>query len=194
MKKFNQWLIENKNIPAVLLATGAFSPIHRGHLEMFKESKDYLESQGYHVIKGYISPKHNDYVAGKTSDYLDIDERIELINKSIKDSGLDWIEVFDWEARQPSPMGKRHVVNKIKQLHPGAEVFFICGQDNCPLPSYPGIADMAGFKWVSIKRSGFSSTKVRKALKSNDEEELILMLYPSVKSHLNKRGSLSQSS
>lgn len=185
--KFTEWLIENKNNPAILLATGAFSPIHRGHLEMFKDAKQYLESNGYNVIKGYISPKHNDYVASKTSDYLDIDERIELINKAIKDSGLGWIEIFDWESRQPSPLGKGHVVNKIKQMHPDAKIFFVCGQDNCPLPVYPGVANMGGFDWVSTDRGGgFSSTKVRKALKNKDHEQLDLMLHPSVKQHLLK--------
>lgn len=182
MIKFSEW-IQNKN-PAILLATGAFSPIHKGHLQMFQESKDYLESQGYKVIKGYISPKHNDYVAGKTSDYLDIDKRISLINKAIKDSGLIWIDVFDWEARQSKPMSKRYVVEKIKAIHPQAEVFFICGQDNCPLSSYPGIAKMDGFNWVSTERSGFSSTRVRKALNSKNQEELDLLLHPSVKDDL----------
>lgn len=181
MKSFLEWLGEK---PAVLLATGAFSPIHKGHLEMFQEAKDYLESQGYKVLKGYISPKHNDYVAGKTSDYLDIDERIALINKAIKDSGMNWIEVFDWESRQPSPKGKSHVVSRIQQMNPNAKIFFVCGQDNCPLSSYPGIAHMDGFDWVSIGRQGFSSTRVRKALENKNQEELDLLLHPSVKDHL----------
>lgn len=183
MINFREWL-SNNDKSAILLATGAFSPIHKGHLDMFKEAKDYLESEGYKVIKGYISPKHNDYVSSKTTDYLDINDRIYLIKKAIKDSGMIWIEIFDWESRQPNQMGKRHVVNKIQNLHPEAKIFFVCGQDNCPLPVYPGVATMDGFDWISTGRAGFSSSRVRKALKSGDDEELNLMLHPSVKSHL----------
>jgi nicotinic acid mononucleotide adenylyltransferase len=187
--RFKEWLDQK---PAILLATGAFSPIHKGHLEMFKEAKEYLESQGYKVIKGYISPKHNDYVASKTADYLDIDYRISLINKAIKDSGMGWIEIFDWESRQPNQMGKKHVVNKIQNLNPDAKIFFVCGEDNCPLPSYPGIAQMDGFNWISTGRAGFSSSRVRRALKSGDENELDLMLYPSVKGELLKKSRITE--
>jgi hypothetical protein len=81
-------------------------------------------------------------------------------------------------------MGKRYVVDRIQQMYPEAEVFFVCGEDNCPLPSYPGVAKMDGFNWVATKRDGFSSTKVRKALKDKNHEDLDLMLYPSVKNHL----------
>jgi nicotinic acid mononucleotide adenylyltransferase len=184
METFLEWLENNKK--AILLATGAFSPIHKGHIEMFKISKSHLESLGYEIIKGFVSPKHNDYVSRKTDDYLDIDDRINLIKLAIKESGLNWIEVYDWEARQTKPLGKKYVVNKIKENYPEAEVFFVCGEDNCPLPSYPGIAKIDGFNWISTGRGGFSSTRVRKALVNKNQEELDLMLYPSVKKYLMK--------
>jgi len=189
--KFKEWLVENQK-QAILLATGAFSPIHKGHFDMFKQAKEHLESQGYKVIKGYISPKHNDYVASKTSDYLDIDNRILLINKAVKESGMTWIEVFDWESRQPNQMGKKHVVNKIQNLHPDAKIFFVCGEDNCPLPSYPGVARMDGFDWISVGRAGFSSSRVRKALNCGDDSELDLMLHPSVKDELLKKSQITE--
>lgn len=184
MKTFFEYLQEKNK--AILLATGAFSPIHKGHLDMFRVSKSHLESLGYDVIKGFISPKHNDYVSGKTSDYLDVDVRIKLIKDSIKESGMGWIDIYDWESRQSKPMGKRHVVDKIQQIYPEVEIFFVCGEDNCPLSSYPGVTRIDGFNWISTGRDGFSSTRVRKALKTNDTKELELMLYPSVRNYLIK--------
>lgn len=175
---------------AILLATGAFSPIHRGHLQMFQQAKDYLESQGYLVEKGYISPKHNDYIRHKigADEFMDIEDRLAMIKKSIADAGMDWLEPFDWEARQPTEKNKSYVVQQIKQLHPEIEVMFVCGEDNCQLKKYPGIAKQGGFSWVATPRGGLSSTRVRTALGNSDEKELDLLLHPGVKSHLANMG------
>lgn len=181
---------ENEGVgkKAILLATGAFSPIHIGHLEMFKQAKEYLEAQGYQVVGGYISPKHNDYVKsklyGKENEFIDIDDRIKLINQAITNSGMNWIKVFDWEARQNRPRGKEQVVEKIRQLHPDVNVMFVCGEDNCHLEKYPGITDMGGFPAVATPRSGYSSTMVRNALKSGNQKELDLLLHPDVQKTL----------
>jgi len=172
---------------AVLLATGAFAPIHRGHLDMFRQAREYLESQGHEIVGGYISPKHDEYVKSKLrpgEPFFNIDQRIGMINQAINNAGMDWIKVFDWESRQNSPRNKSEVVSKIRQMHPDINVMFVCGEDNCSLEKYPGIANQGGFQWVATPRDGFSSTRVRNALQSKDQKELDLLLHPDVKKTL----------
>lgn len=188
--RFREYFQQNNSKKAVLVATGGFAPIHRGHLDMFAESKQWLESQGYQVVAGYISPKHRDYVAGKadTQDMLDVDRRIALIQKAIQDTGMTWIKVFDWEARQPEPHDKADTIRQIKQIHPDAEIMYLCGEDNCQLPSYPGLKPGPGFTWLSTQRHGFSSSRVRRAIQNRDEKELQQLLHPGVQQHLLSRG------
>lgn len=86
--------------PAVILVTtGAFSPIHQGHLKMMENAKKELESRGRVVLGGYLSPSHDKYVSTKFHDalFLDTPHRLRLCDKAVADS--DWLMVDAWEAR-----------------------------------------------------------------------------------------------
>jgi FAD synthase len=181
-----EWVQENKKL-AVIAGTGAFDPIHYGHLKMFDDAKKYLEQQGYQVIKGYISPKHEGYVSGKKPDALDIQTRINLIKLFFKDKGISWIEVFDWESKQNSPMGKQHVIRKLQQMHPEAEVFYVSGNDYYNGVPCPSIEYDNYYKFnIVIVDKYTSSTNIRKALDMKDYATLNANLSPSVVAELLK--------
>ena len=44
---------------AVIFFTGTLAPIHRGHIGILEGAKKYLESNGWNIIGGYISPLVN---------------------------------------------------------------------------------------------------------------------------------------
>lgn len=55
----------NVEKPVILLSTGSFSPLHDGHIHMMERAKEILESKGYSVVGGYLSPSHDEYVSSK---------------------------------------------------------------------------------------------------------------------------------
>src|SRR3989344_6145664 len=57
---------KEKNKPlVVLVSTGAFAPIHAGHVKMMEIAKKEIENRGKIVLGGYISPSHDGYLAEK---------------------------------------------------------------------------------------------------------------------------------
>lgn len=83
--------------PVVLLSTGAFCPIHSGHLEMMEIARRSLEARGRTVIGGYLSPSHATYVDPKCgSETLSSSHRLMLCQEAVKDS--DWLMACGWEA------------------------------------------------------------------------------------------------
>ncbi|UQW99272.1 hypothetical protein [Streptomyces sp. RerS4] len=84
--------------PLVLLATGAFSPIHQGHVDMLLSARRALESNGEHVAGAYLSPSHDHYVSVKLShEAVPADERLTLVHEKI--SRHDWIMACPWESK-----------------------------------------------------------------------------------------------
>ncbi len=83
--------------PVVLLSTGAFCPIHSGHLEMMEIARRSLEARGRTVIGGYLSPSHATYVDPKCgSETLSSSHRLMLCQEAVKES--DWLMACGWEA------------------------------------------------------------------------------------------------
>ena len=50
---------------AVLVSTGAFCPVHTGHLAKMAEARAALEARGVTVLAGYLSPGHDAYLQTK---------------------------------------------------------------------------------------------------------------------------------
>lgn len=86
---------EHKGRLVVLVATGSYSPVHRMHVHMFEVAKKSLEEKypslllhilynylfdsqkhGFHVVAGFISPSHDNYVESKLGNaYIPADHR-----------------------------------------------------------------------------------------------------------------------
>ncbi|MFJ8162204.1 hypothetical protein ACIRBY_14895 [Streptomyces sp. NPDC096136] len=83
--------------PLVLLATGAFSPVHQGHVDMLLSARRALEAHGEHVAGAYLSPSHDRYVSVKLShEAVPADERLALIHEEL--ARHDWIMACPWES------------------------------------------------------------------------------------------------
>jgi len=125
------------NKKCVLLGTGAFSPLHCGHLEMMECAKETLESNGWDVLGGYLSPGHDEYIKIKTKDeWLSIHQRIYLAQDLINTTKLNWLAVDPWEglftkvAVNFTDVIERLTLYLKKHLDKDITVFYVCGGDN----------------------------------------------------------------
>jgi NAD+ synthetase len=81
----------------VLLTTGAFAPVHRGHLEMMEIARATLEESGDRVLAGYLSVSHDQYVLAKCgAGCPSAAERVRMCEAAVQ--GSDWLMVDSWEA------------------------------------------------------------------------------------------------
>lgn len=95
-----------KNAPAqgdkpyvALLTTGAFAPVHAGHIEIMEAAQDHLSKLGYSVVGGYIAPAHDDYVAtkGDDADKWTSDARLKNLEEALEKH--PWLDVDPWMCR-----------------------------------------------------------------------------------------------
>lgn len=120
----------------VLLATGAFSPVHRGHLAMMEGARRACEAAGYWVVAGYLSPGHDDYVNLKQQGAaaLHHEHRIALLEEAVSSS--HWLDVCPWEARYaPTALNFTDVLDRLKeylahQTGKPVDVAYVFGSDN----------------------------------------------------------------
>lgn len=85
----------NGKIYVILVATGSFNPPTFMHLRMFELARDALNSKGYCVIGGYMSPVNDAY---KKKNLISADHRIQLCHLACKSS--EFVMVDPWEANQ----------------------------------------------------------------------------------------------
>lgn len=121
--------------PVVLLATGGFFPLHRGHLAMVEAARRAVERTGRVVVGGYLSPGPDRYLQRKRPvSVAPAAARVADLAAAL--AGSTWLDVDPWEAlagrgtvnftevtaRLQSHL-RRHVDGRI-------EVWFVCGADN----------------------------------------------------------------
>ncbi|CAN6486114.1 unnamed protein product [Victoria cruziana] len=154
----------------VLVSTGSFNPPTYMHLRMFELAKDELNSRGFYVIGGYMSPVNDAY--GKKG-LLASEHRIHLCELACKSSSF--IMVDSWEAQQSSYQRTLTVLRRIQrslidsELIPkeSLKVMLLCGSDLLESFSIPGawIRDQVSmicrdFGVVSIRREGKDVEKI----------------------------------
>lgn len=112
----------------ILLSTGGFAPIHYGHIAMMEAAKLHMESQGFRVRGGYVSPGHDDYVTLHKGVPLYAPERIAYANNGLKDH--DWLMVDPWEALGCTcSVNFTKVIEHLESLL-NCRVCFVVGSDN----------------------------------------------------------------
>jgi nicotinate (nicotinamide) nucleotide adenylyltransferase len=125
--------------PIVLVLTGAFSPIHRMHINMLHAATNYMESEfdhKYQVVGCYISPAHDSY---NKHYLLPCYHRIAICNAAVQDpdvvNNLSVVPmVSSWEATQPSFKLQDEVLKAIeeqvlKHYRNPVRVMYVCGSD-----------------------------------------------------------------
>lgn len=126
---------------AILVSTGSYCPIHKGHLENFDAVAKFLsEKCKIDPIVGYISPSCDSYVSHKLGQesiyYL---HRYEMVKIACYEhnSQPNVLHVFPdpWEGLQPDfvpfPQVRQHFEDVMKQLFPKENllVLYIAGSD-----------------------------------------------------------------
>ncbi|PWA62931.1 nicotinate/nicotinamide mononucleotide adenyltransferase [Artemisia annua] len=125
----------------VLVSTGSFNPPTFMHLRLFELARDALNSKGFHVVGGYMSPVNDAY---KKKGLIPAEHRITMCQLACKSS--EFIMVDSWEAKQSSFQRSLTVLSRIKSffcdngLIPSAflKVMLVCGSDLLESFSTPG--------------------------------------------------------
>jgi hypothetical protein len=90
----------DNNTPSVILVTtGSFSPVHKGHIQMMESARAHFESLQFNVVGGYIVPGHDSYVGQKNGGTaaMSAGDRIRCLELATQD--IDWLMVDPWAAR-----------------------------------------------------------------------------------------------
>lgn len=112
----------------VLLSTGGFAPIHDGHISMMEDAKIHMESQGFRVRGGYLSPGHDDYVIQYKGVRIHAPERLAYANNKLKNH--PWLMVDPWESIGcKCAVNFTSVIDHLEKIV-GCQVCFVVGSDN----------------------------------------------------------------
>lgn len=143
----------------VLLSTGAFSPIHEGHVKMMEIAREELVKRGFEVIGGYISPSHDGYVSIKDGGEAKLDAalRLELCKLALYKN--QWIMIDPWEALYADfALNYSDVIIRLENylnVHIKADkpidVVYVFGSDNANFAR----AFINKGKCVCVKRRGY---------------------------------------
>lgn len=88
-----QYDLINENI-FILVNTGCYDPIHKGHVHIMEEAYNYLTSKGSIVLGGYLIPAHTKYVIKKNkidSHLKRLDNCQKFVNKH------KWLSIDPYE-------------------------------------------------------------------------------------------------
>lgn len=149
--------LSSTKLNVFLLSSGGFSPVHEGHIEMMKKAKEHLESKGYNVVGGYISPSHDKYVSEKRNGEasLNIYKRIDLLEKVVKD--IDWLYIDKWESCECRyevnyTIALDRLQNYLERYYEGfdVEALFVYGSDNSV---FGEVFEASGKKSVCVNRN-----------------------------------------
>jgi NAD+ synthetase len=145
---------------AVLLTTGAFCPVHQGHIQMMEAAKREIEASGMFVLGGYISPSHDRYVRSKCkSASINAEERIKICEQAVLNN--DWIMVDSWESLHCDCSInftdvilrlERYLGIHLKTMRP-VQVVYVYGSDNAGF----SLAFVGRGRAVCVARPGFTS-------------------------------------
>lgn len=143
--------------PLVLFTTGAFSPIHNGHLAMMEKAREIAMKEGYTVVGGYITPGHDSYVSSKYDGAASISyhHRLAMAEIATRNS---WISVDPLACTYfPAEVNFTTVYSYLKKFLeeriPGVELRYVCGSDNSDF--------QAVIPTIVVDRTDISSSRVR---------------------------------
>jgi len=99
---YKQALIAGKR-PCMLLSTGAYSPIHKGHVDIMVRAHEAMAKEfGYYVLGGWISPSSDFYVGPKavrkSQAFAEAAHRVRCAQIAVQ--AIPWLHIATWEARQ----------------------------------------------------------------------------------------------
>jgi hypothetical protein len=121
--------------PVVLLSTGAFCPVHPGHIAMMERAKVAAEAAGFTVLGGYLSPGHDAYIESKCGEAA-IPASLRLLACARAAAETSWLSVDPWEAlHRRVAVNYTDVTARLRaylraHVDSRVDVLYVCGGDN----------------------------------------------------------------
>ena len=124
----------------VLLTTGAMNPIHRGHVAMLESAAKQIDATPGRgtVVGGFLSPSHDDYLAGKFGPrkFLPATTRLACAAAALR--GHPLVRLGAWEAQREGrwpdfPVVCRALSEALTKRYPAeanVRLFYVCGEDH----------------------------------------------------------------
>jgi nicotinate-nucleotide adenylyltransferase len=104
---------------------GTFDPVHHGHLILARDCVELLELDRLVFIPNTLSPHKEARLSAPGS------LRLEMLRAAIQ--GEQRFEVDDLELRRGGPSYAIETVEEYHRRNPGAELYYLVGEDNLPL-------------------------------------------------------------
>lgn len=131
----------NGKIHVVLVSTGSFNPPTFMHLRLFELARDALNSKGFYVVGGYMSPVNDAY---QKKGLISSEHRIAMCQLACKSS--EFVMVDTWEAKQSSFQRSLTVLSRIRSFfcdnglipNVSLKVMLVCGSDLLESFGIPG--------------------------------------------------------
>lgn len=186
---FKVWF-ELHEYGVILIATGAYNPIHRGHIKVFYHAKRFLQTKNMQVVKAYVIPRNYEYIqkksAAKKETPVDDYHRQQLIQLAIQGT---FIQILPLEKIQ-NHLSREEIRNVVQKMHPYNQIIFVAGDDKGECPNDPQsnicLEDLPKFGQTVIvgrKLAGdASSTTVRNNLQQYGDEPKLLS--PKVRNYI----------
>lgn len=100
---------------------GTFDPIHHGHLILAREAREKLGLEKLIFVPARIAPH-------KRAPFASAEMRLSMLQAAV--AGEKGLEVDDCELRRPPPSYTIDTVESVQQREPGAEIYYLIGEDN----------------------------------------------------------------
>ena len=153
----------------VLLACGAYNPLHWGHLEILKLAKYGVEASGATVIGGFMSPAFDEYVKRKGDStgesWAGAVDRLDMVQLATIDS--NWLCPYAWEALQTvmhpaSAVPVFHRLLSLLRQHyhnkaPRMRLVYVCGVDQLDPAKNGSELAACGYEVIAISRAGMQT-------------------------------------
>jgi nicotinic acid mononucleotide adenylyltransferase len=186
---FKQWL-EVYQQGVILIASGAYNPIHRGHIQIFYHAKRYLLGKGYNVMGAYLIPRNPSYIQQKSAAKGEVpvgdNHRQTMIQTAIQGT---FIKILPLE-QEKSNLSREEIRLAVQQMHPNQEIIWVAGNDRgeCPNSEETCLIDKPRWgKTIIVARTlayNASSSQVRQNLMTTGDEPNLLS--PGVRSYIKK--------
>lgn len=144
---------------------GSFNPVHNGHLGLARRAIASLALDRLLVIPANISPFK---VAPKASESAITFDRLALVRSAF--ASIAGVVVDDREMRRGGVSYAIDTVREIAAENPGAELFFIVGEDAAAgLPRWKDYDELQRLcRFVPFPRTFESSTEIRRRLAAGE--------------------------
>ena len=156
-------MTDGRNSLRIGIFGGSFNPIHLGHVGVAERAATDYGLSKVLVLPAHISPF-------KTEGPAPLDDALRWRLVQLACEGHPLLEPCDIELRRGGVSYTIDTVREIKAQNPGAELFFIVGEDSVAgLPHWRNADELAKLcRFVSFPRTRESSTEIRRRLKAGE--------------------------